>query len=269
MPTERCVDVVILNYKTPQLTIDAVESCLGEPELHEVLVLDNASGDDSVRVLSDHFEGKPVRVIASEKNLGFAGGNNLAVRQSNAPYFFMLNSDATIEPGCLGPLVETMEKNPDIGLAQPMVLWPDRNTIQHPSMQGKFPTAKRYINRSWHRPPMQLEPDWVSAVALMARTRQFLDLGGFDEDFFMYYEDVELSYRYRKAGLRLRLVLGPVAIHHESMSKRSNWVKQKQVYRSMDRCLRKIGTSEGEIFLCKLLRIPYMLFKAVRGSYSR
>lgn len=265
---ERCVDVLILNYKTPDLTAAAVESVLGEPELNEVLVVDNASGDDSVRILTERFAGKPVRVLASDKNLGFAAGNNFAFRESKAKYCFMLNSDATAEPGVLAPLVKRLEEEPSIGLVQPIVLWPDRNTVQHPSMQGRFPSARRYIDRSWHRPPLQLEPDWVSAVALLARREEFLRLGGFDEDFFMYYEDVELSHRYRKNGFRLRLELGPVVIHHESRSKRSNWVKQRQVYQSMDRCLRKIGASEGEIFLCKLLRIPYVLYKAVRGSYS-
>lgn len=261
------VDVIIVNYRTPFLTMEAVRSVLGEPEVHEVLVVENSSGDDSLSIFRSELEGlERVRLIESERNLGFGGGNNLAAGVAAAPILFLLNSDAVLEPGGLGRLCAVLDELA-VGMVQPMVLWPGRKRIQQPGMQGRFPTAWTIINRSWRKAPLTLEPHWISGVALLVRREQFLSLGGFSGEFFMYFEDTELCWRYHKAGLRMAMEPTAVVIHHEGQSKNTKLIKQRQFYRSMDTYLRLTGASAAEQIAVKAARAPYMLLQMLRGKY--
>jgi len=256
----RLVDVLIVNYKTPELTIRAVESVLGESELGTVIVVDNASGDGSADQVEARFAQTPsVHVIRSPENAGFGAGNNLAARAASSRYLFLLNSDAAIEPGCMGKLVAVLEGRPDIGLVAPAVYLLG-GALQEGSY-GSFPTPATIFLRANRRVADTHTPDWISGVAFMARREEYLRLGGFDEGFFMYHEDVDLCRRFRDAGLIAYRELGAAVVHMEGGSSPSNRARLAAYDASQDRYLAVSGTSP---FGRATVRIARGLYRGLR-----
>ncbi len=253
----KSVDVIIVNYRTAKLTIDAVRSVLQEPETNRVIVVDNASGDDSLVALRQAFVGKPVDVLSSPDNLGFGGGNNLGARHSRADYLFFLNSDAFIVPGCLTPLLSAMKDDEKLGLVAPKIVLPDRKTVQADAV-GIFPTPFTILFQHGKK-PVSGEPDWISGVAFMARREQFLRLGGFSRELFLYFEDVELCHRYHKNGFTIGQVPSAVVVHLGGQSQQSTRLQKDRYYRGQDQYLRLVGASWLGRVLVRLLRYPYRL----------
>ena len=252
------VDVIIVNYRAAELTKKAIESVLNDPNLHEVLVVDNASPGDDLGILQAFTKDKPVKMVVSDKNLGFGQGNNLAVKQATAPYLFFLNCDAELFEGTLSDLVTELEKNPKLGLVAPKVFLPDRTTVQRDA-QGIFPTVGRLLSGRTKKYEQSAEPDWISGVAFMARTEDFRRLGAFNPDYFMYYEDIYLCWKYRQAGLNIK-VNDRVKIFHLGGASHSSTPEQKKNYfRSQETYLKKIGTS----------KIALGLYRAARWLYGR
>ena len=190
------VSAVIVNYRTPDLTVAAARSVAGEPEVTEVLVVDNASGDGSVDVL----QAAGLHVIGSPVNAGFGGGVNLAAPAATGSLLFLLNSDATLAAGSMAPLVARLgdDRSRSVGVVAPAVYEADGRTLQADAL-GPFP---RPFDRRWGSadPATETAPDWVSGVAMLLRRQDFLDLGGFDPDLAMYLEDVDLCRRVRARG---------------------------------------------------------------------
>ncbi|HZH97823.1 MAG TPA: glycosyltransferase family 2 protein, partial [Fimbriimonadaceae bacterium] len=260
------VSVLIVNFRTKELTADAVQSALAEPECHEVVVVDNASGDESVAFLEERFRSENrVKVVASGENRGFGAGNNLAAAESSGRYLFLLNSDALCLPGCLAQLRERLESDSSIGLVAPSVYLPGQKSLQ-PDVSGWFPTVPRLLTRSVKRAPDPEEPEWVGGAALLARRSEFLDLGGFDEDLFMYLEDVLLCWHYRKRGFRI--VREPAAgiIHLGGASMKSDWDRKARYYAAQDQYLRKTGASSLGIFAVRMLRWPAFVASRLLGK---
>jgi GT2 family glycosyltransferase len=180
----------------------------------EVIVLDNASGDGSPDVVREEFPW--VTLIASETNTGFGAAHNRAMERGSGRYLLVLNSDAVVAAGTLQGIVEFAERNPKIGVFGPKILNPN-GTLQYscrrfPTIQAAlfrntllgrlFPRNRYtadYLMSEWpHDQPRQV--DWVSGAAMVVRREVFEQLGGFDEQFFMYCEDVDLCLRARQAG---------------------------------------------------------------------
>ena len=143
----RSVDVLIVNFRTPALTVEAVRSALLSPTVELVIVVDNASGDDSVNTLRTAFPAEPrVLLIEAEKNVGFGAGNNLAAKSGTSTYVLLLNSDATIDPGAVDALLAHHERFPRTGVTAPVVL-SHGTTSQQRDSYGVFPTPKRILLR--------------------------------------------------------------------------------------------------------------------------
>jgi N-acetylglucosaminyl-diphospho-decaprenol L-rhamnosyltransferase len=232
------VDTVIVNFRTKELTLDAVNSVILEPETNSVIVIDNASGDDAVEWLQAELAGSKARILASDKNLGFGGGNNVGVREATAEYVFLLNSDAYIKPGALGALIRCLE-DPTVGVAGPIIYLPDGST--QTDAMGIFPTPWAILTGETKLVCESLAPDWVTGAAMMVRRAEFLELGGFDEEFFMYLEDVDLCKRYRDRGQTVRRQTAFEVVHLGGGSKLSSAAQKAQFHRSTDHYLRKHG----------------------------
>jgi hypothetical protein len=216
---------VIVNYRTADLTIDCLESLRGEraklPGLR-VVVTDNASGDGSAERLAEFVErqglGDWVRVQPLPDNLGFAGGNNVAIRPAlsdpNPPDFvLLLNPDTVVRSGAIDHLLRFMVAHPQVGIAGSRLEDPDgtpqRSAFRFPSIAGELNESLRFgpVSRLLHRhvvappvPPGETATDWVAGASMMIRREVFASIGLLDEQYFMYYEEVDFCWRARHAG---------------------------------------------------------------------
>jgi N-acetylglucosaminyl-diphospho-decaprenol L-rhamnosyltransferase len=264
--------IIILNFRTPSVTIDCLASlapCIGEEPGMRVLLVDNASGDDSIPRLRGAIEANGwtwCDLIENPTNDGFAGGNNRALERipalhATAKYVLFLNSDTLANPGVLRYCVGIMELEPRVGAMSCMLRNAD-GSIQNPAR--KFPTPLRQTvatlglpwkfpklfgwadqeDASWDRSGPARNVEWLGGAFLLTR-RDLLDrIGGMDESFFFYGEDIELSHRIMRAGYR-RLYDPAVWITHLGGSssdptrmpaKRKNVYSWQARYRIQKRC---------------------------------
>jgi GT2 family glycosyltransferase len=198
------VSVLIVLYggwKLATRAIAAIEEHTEAP--FEVIVVDNASPDDSLARLEEHVDG--ATIIRNATNVGFGGASNQGARQARGRYLCLLNSDAIVEPGWLPPLLETVGE-PGVGAVVPMFL-NENGTLQeagsvvdsigHCHMVGRNGSPRDFQHR------FRREVDFGSAACMLVATELFLEVGGFDELFTPgYFEDTDLCFRLHERGLR-------------------------------------------------------------------
>lgn len=182
-------------------------------------VVDNASRDETVELLSARYP--DVRVIRNDRNLGFAGGNNVALREATTPYVVLLNNDAVVQPGWLDGLVDVLDAtgNERVAAVTGKVLLADGVTIN--SVGSVVDTRGYGADRGWLEPDRGQydEPAEVftaSGTALALRRAALDDVGHFDDAFFLYYEDVDLCWRLRSRGWTVRYEPTALVQHHHS-----------------------------------------------------
>lgn len=252
------VDGVVVHYATPELTCEAVHSLLSQPEIGRVWVVDNASPDGSGALLAQRFAAARVAVLQQPRNLGFGGACNVAARSAAARYLFFLNSDARAEPACAGVLRQRLEGEARTGIVAPDVRQAGSGARQHDT-QGDLPGAWEIVTRRTRCHRDTENPGWVSGVAFMARREEFLALGGFDESFFLYFEDVDLCRRYRLQGFEIARELGARVVHHGGRSQRSRRLQKRDYDASQDRYLEILGSPRAVRLLVRVLRRAYRL----------
>ena len=218
--------IVIVNYRTAQLTIDCLRSLAPEmaslPAGTRVVVTDNASPDDSVAQLTaavhDNGWGDWATVRPLPRNGGFARGNNEAIRpalQSDDPpaYVLLLNPDTVVRPAAVTALLEFMDAHPEAGIAGSRLEEPDgrpqRSAFRFPGILSELETGLRLaaVSRVLKKfvvapaPPQEAcEVDWVAGASMMIRRAVFDAVGLLDEKYFMYYEEVDFCLRAKRAG---------------------------------------------------------------------
>lgn len=217
--------VVILNYRTAQLTIDCLES-LG-PEVRalpgtQVIVTDNSSQDGSVEQIGAAIQAARwedwVSLQPLPSNGGFAMGNNAAIRlalQSPNPpaYFLLLNPDTIVHPGALSELVQFMDHHPKAGIVGSRLENPDgspqHSAFRFPSIFSeldhglRFGLATQLLKRWEVTPPISEEicqTDWLSGASILIRKEVFEAVGLLDEQYFMYYEELDFCLKAYKSG---------------------------------------------------------------------
>jgi hypothetical protein len=184
----------------------------------EVIVVDNASRDGTAALIRASHPW--VQVIESASNLGFAAGNNLAARHARGRMLMLLNPDALPAPGSLREGVALMDAHPDTGLGGGELLGADGS--RQPSarmfptlrdelftlagLAARFPSSRVFarLDRRWADPEQAADVDWIPGAFVLIPAASWRRLDGFDERFFMYYEEVDLCRRLRAAGLAVR-----------------------------------------------------------------
>ena len=211
------LSVVIVNYQTFDLTKNTINSIFQYeyPFSYEILVVDNASSDDSLDKLKDYFNDK-VTFIASRENNGFAAGNNQALRIAKGKYVLLLNSDTIVWENTLEDIYNYMEENTDVGASGCRVLL--ENGELDKACKRSFPNVKNSFFRLFHIPTSSKDDDYnldnlpdgevyeidCLTGAFMFIRKTALDEAGFlDETFFMYGEDIDLCYRIKQAGWKI------------------------------------------------------------------
>ncbi len=205
--------VIIVSYNGRQ----HLECCLGSlaaTTQAEIIVVDNASTDGSAAWLARTYP--EVRLIHSSVNLGFGGGNNLGARFACGRYLAFLNPDTIVTPGWLDALIEALEADPAVGLATSQILLMD-NPQRVNTCGNDVHVSGLTLCRGMGMPPGAFhfleEVSAVSGAAFAMRRELFESLGGFDEKFFLYMEDTDLSLRARLAGFKCLFVPGSLVYH--------------------------------------------------------
>ncbi|UCR90338.1 glycosyltransferase [Mycetocola spongiae] len=219
------VSVVLVNFRGTDDTIDAIRNlqALDWPrERLEIIVVENASGDDSLERLRREVDG--ISLIVSKENLGFAGGCNLGVARSHGEYVAFLNNDARPDGNWISAAISRFENSSKIGAVASRVLDWDGELVD---FIGAALTWYGMGYKPLTAEPVPSVPDkahdvlFGTGAAMFVRRSVFDELGGFDERYFMFFEDVDLGWRLNLAGHRFVYEPGSVAFHkhHASMSK--------------------------------------------------
>jgi hypothetical protein len=215
--------IVILNWRQPEMTIACVKAVLAmEAPSFDLLLIDNGSGDESAAVLEKELPEIPL--LALPENLGFAGGCNVGLRhaiEQGYKYALLLNNDAFPEADMLTILYQAMSH--EVGMASPKVLYhPERDYIsfgggkQHPLLlEVRDHKANQKDRPAWQETE---EVDYLWGTCWLVNLAALPKVGLLDEHFFMYYEDLDWSIRFRQAGFRLLWVGKARLYHHESRS---------------------------------------------------
>lgn len=225
------LSIIILNWNVRDLLRSCLRSLAPSVSKIEVIVVDSASTDGSAEMVAREFP--EVKLIASPDNLGYARGNNLGMAASLGRHLLILNPDTEIAGDALSLMLAYMEAHPQVGVLGPQMLYPDR-TVQ--STRRRFPTlATGFFESTWLQPlaPRRLldryfardlpddaigEVDWLVGAALLVRRAAFEQVGGLDEGFFMYSEELDWLRRMRAADWRVVYFAPARVIHHEAKS---------------------------------------------------
>lgn len=206
------ISVVIVSYNTAGLLATCLDSVLAsEGVSFEVTVVDNASNDGSPDIVLTRFPA--VRLVANRTNRGFGAANNQALPGCAGKHIVLLNPDTTVEPDSFRKMAAFMEGHPEVGLAGPMVLNPD-GTHQE-SVSFRYP-GHRHGAADLGRLPGDIA--CVLGACQIVRASLLRDLGGFDEDFFLYGEEQDLCLRMRKRGFEIGFIPDAVIMHHGGQS---------------------------------------------------
>ena len=258
MPPSPLLTVIVLNFRTPDVTIDCLKTLASEAGANsgmKVVLLDNASGDDSVprietAICENGWNAGWLEFRALDKNLGFAGGNNLILHEQMAAqdppdYLLLLNSDTLVRPGCIAYCTKIMEADPKIGALSCMLRNRD-GTVQnvcrkfpHPARESVrafglpwfFPALFRWADledSGWDRTAGPRDVDWIGGAFFFARTSALREAGVLDQEFFFYGEDCEWCHRLWKHGWRIRFDPGAETVHLGGASSDSTRVRNRQ-----------------------------------------
>jgi len=237
------VSIIIVNYKSIHklaVCLNSIKQVVPSSLSHEVIVVDNCSGDDLWAGLSEH---KEIRLINSPKNLGMGEGNNLGIEAASGEYVFILNPDTILKPGAIESLFNYLKNNKSVGIVGPKLLNSD-NSLQYSCLRfpGFFmPLWRRtFLGKffSNHDADFQMknvnhdviqEADWLMGSALMFKKEIILPNNQiwqprFDKRYFMYFEDTDLCRQAWAQGLSVVYNPQAVLIHdHARQSAKYPW----------------------------------------------
>lgn len=217
------VSIVILNYNGVKYLEEFLPSVFAtQYERFEVVVADNGSKDQSINFLKEHYP--QVKLLIHETNEGFAGGYNWALKKVEADYYVLLNSDVSVTPQWLTPMVELMESDKNIGACQPKLLsFNEPSLFEYAGASGGWIDALGYpfsrgrvfdICETDSKQYDKASPIfWASGAAFMVRPNLFHSLGGFDSNFFAHQEEIDLCWRMQLAGSTLYACPQSVVYH--------------------------------------------------------
>ncbi len=219
---------ILLNFRTPEMTLRAAEAALAEMRAlpGELLIIDNGSDDGSFEQIRSAahergwLEDGKLRLLASPVNGGFGAGMNLGFKtglsDGSAPeFYYLLNSDAFVQGDTIRRLRDFLQRSPGAGLVGSYVQGtdgtPHRTAFRFPSIAGEFEASIctgifTRLLRPWvvamEIPQQETQVDWTAGASLMIRREVIEDIGGFDERFFLYFEETDLCHRAARAGWR-------------------------------------------------------------------
>lgn len=267
------VYVVIPNWNGADRIRGCLDSLVSQSLEHQVIVVDNGSEDSSVEIIEKDYSG--AHLIKHKRNLGFAGGVNAGIKHAidqGAKYVALLNNDAVAEKTWLKHLVEFLDQNPKAGIATSKICDDKKTHLDS--------TGDQYTNWGLPYPRGRGEPfgnkydseTWVfgaSGGASIYRTKTLEKVGLFDEDFFAYYEDIDLSFRAQLAGWKVGYVPGAIVYHEIGAT--SSTIKGFATYQTIKNLpwLFWKNVPAGRIFITILPRFTFAYLSFIASALAR
>ncbi|MCL6100227.1 MAG: glycosyltransferase [Bacteroidetes bacterium] len=251
------LSIIIVNYNVKEFLLNMLDSVQKATKTisAEIIVVDNASDDGSVESIKEKFPS--VKLIVNEKNVGFGAANNIAMLHASGKYFLLINPDTIVREDTFIKMISFFEQNPEAGIAGCKVLNAD-GSLQLACRRGfpgpwtsftkvmglstLFPKSRLFAryNLTYLDENKTYEVDAVSGAFMMLRKEVYDKIGGFDQEFFMYGEDLDLCYRTQQAGYKVFYVHSTEIIHYKGEStKRSSMDETKVFYDAMHLFVRK------------------------------
>ena len=229
----RTVSFIIVSWNAKGYVAECLQSIRENCHVQaEIIVVDNASHDGTPEWIREHFP--ECHLVETGANLGFAKGNNVGITLATGKYLFLVNSDVKILPRCVENLIELMEAHPDLALAGPQMWGPDgsvgRSTMRFPTLWNSlcralaldsvFPHSRTFAGHLMgdfdHKRSRNVEV--LNGWFWVVRRQALEQVGVLDEQFFMYGEDMDWCYRFRKAGWRNFFCAESAAVHYGGAS---------------------------------------------------
>lgn len=250
MNPQPCVSVIIVTYESRDFVGGCLESVYRSGDwLKECWVVDNASRDGTADLIRLGFPA--VNIIANTDNIGFGRAVNLAAQRASGEFLLILNPDTDIQTNAIGELVEFLQHRPQACACGPLVTSPDGH-FRNDSRRG-FPTplnAFGYFSgldrlfphsrtlggyhRRWLRTDLEVTTDCLSGSCMLVRRKQFEAVGGFDDDYFLFGEDIDLCWKLRESGYEIWFVPSARIVHAKGASMRfAPMTARREFYRSM------------------------------------
>jgi GT2 family glycosyltransferase len=216
------VAVVILNYNGLHWLKTFLEDVILKSKEAEIYVADNASTDDSLDYVKQHFPS--VKIVENKDNTGYAGGYNNALQHICADYYVLLNSDVEVTDNWISPIIEQMEKDKSIAACQPKIKKYDEKThFEYAGACGGFidkygyPYCRGRIFDNLEEDKGQydnpIEVFWASGACLFLRSTAFYEVGGFDWDFFAHMEEIDLCWKLKNKGYKIMCIPQSTVYH--------------------------------------------------------
>lgn len=219
------VSIITVNYNQPLVTealLDSIAS-INTYEAIEVIVVDNASKQNSIPLWIEKYPW--AKFIRSEINLGFAGGNNLGIKDATGDYLFLVNNDTEFTPGLVDRLVNTLETFPDVGIISPKIRYYDKpQMLQYAGFtRMNYYTARnncigQYETDNGQYDHLTGETGFIHGAAMMVRREAIEKAGVMAENYFLYYEEMDWCERIKKAGYGVWVDMRAMIYHKESVS---------------------------------------------------
>ncbi|WP_026885133.1 glycosyltransferase family 2 protein [Clostridium beijerinckii] len=240
------LSIIIVNYNTYNLTKQAIESIIKEHHNfnYEIILIDNASSDGSIYKLQDKFKNilitQKLRIIINKDNLGFAKANNIGIKLAKGKYILLLNSDTVLKENCLEKCIAQIKKDKNIGALGCKVILAN-GELDHACKRG-FPTPKASLYyflklhkknalkygqyNAFHLDENEIgEIDCLTGAFMLMPKFVFEEVGGLDEDFFMYGEDIDLCYKIKERGYKILYYPEAQIIHYKGASSKKKRFK--------------------------------------------
>jgi GT2 family glycosyltransferase len=282
------LSIVVVNWNTRDLLRACLQSIEGTIERldYQVIVVDNDSADGSADMVAAEFP--HTTLIRNADNVGFARANNQAFKFCTGRHVLLLNSDAELLPGTAERMVRALDAQPRTGIVGVQVLNPD-GTFQasyadFPGVLGELLLATKLATRlrgatypyyAEAQSQLDCSVDWVSGACLMARRSAIEDVGPLDETYFMYTEETDWCYRFKRRGWSVRYLASAQVLHWGSQSSRRVPERRRSlVYASKWLFMRKHrGAAAAELFRTTLwaasaLKLVFWALRSVREDRS-
>lgn len=269
------MSIITVNYNSLEVTKELLESVFENSYQNtEIVVVDNASRNNPSSEIARDFPS--VKALRSEENLGFAGGNNLAIPHCHGEYFLFINNDAELNDGVIESLIDLFESDPSIGIASPKLCYyntipelvPDviqyaGTTEVHPFTGRNSTIGERKTDNGEFDQP--IETAYCHGAAMMIPRKVLEEVGPMSEDYFLYYEELDWCERIKKAGYKV-FVDNRVKVYHKESISVSKVGAAKTYYLNRNRILfMRRNKSTGQFLMFCL----FLLFVAIPKNCLR
>lgn len=218
------ISIISVNFNQPQATKEFLHS-LKQQDFndYEIILVDNASDEDYEAEFKNIFPN--LTFIRSKVNLGFAGGNNLGISVAKGEFIFLLNNDTEVPEGCLNAMVSEFKKNDKIGLLSPLILYfDDKTLIQYAGytplnyITGRNAQVGQYQKNTGQFDDVSGLTGFCHGAAVMCRSKDLTLAGLMDENYFLYYEELDWCEKFKKIGKTINFTGKAYIYHKESIS---------------------------------------------------